>query len=272
VSLSKDVGVCSGTGLKVLSGVTLDCRGRTITGNNLSNAKYGILLDNATGTTVKNCRVTGFRKGIRLVSGRENLLTGNALFANHDYGIDLSAGSEQNVIEHNDVSNNRDEGIHVGTGADGNVIRDNTITRNKNENVYVLSSDGTQIVRNIITTNDSAAIFLKHANDSYVAGNTVRYGAIYVRGASAENVFEENTLRGNGYYFQAYLEGGAWTFPHDNEVTGGYVENTKRCLRFEGAYDNMVEDLMLDDECQVTMVPAGGQASTGNVVHTLPLP
>jgi parallel beta-helix repeat protein len=271
-ALAANIGVCTGTGLKVLSGVTLDCRGRTITGNNLSNAKYGVLLDKTKRATVKNCRITGFRKGIRLAGGSENQITGNELFTNGDYGIDLSGGSRANVMAGNNLWNNRDEGIHVGTGAHDNVIRDNILTRNKHENIYVLDSDGTRITGNTITTNDSAAIFLKHANDSYVADNIVLYGAIYVRGDSAGNTFEDNALRGNGYYFQAYLEAGMWTFPHDNDVLGGQVENTKTCLRFEGAYDNTVEGLRLDDECQVTMVPAGGQASSGNVVHTLPLP
>jgi parallel beta-helix repeat protein len=147
------------------------------------------------------------------------------------------------------------------------------VTRNKHENIYVLASDGTRIARNTITTNDSAAIFLKHSNGSYVAKNTVLYGAIHIRGDSADNTFVGNALRGNGYFFQAYLETtGEWTFPHNNAVIDGKVENTKTCLRFEGAYDNTVDGLMLDDECQVTMTPMGGQDASGNVVHTLPLP
>src|SRR5262245_5328293 len=61
-TLSQDIGVCTGTGLRVLSGVTLDCANHTITGSTLSPAKYGVLVDGATGATVRNCRVTGFRK------------------------------------------------------------------------------------------------------------------------------------------------------------------------------------------------------------------
>ena len=70
-TLSRDIGVCTGNGLRVISGVTLDCAKRTITGSTLSPAKYGVLVDGAKGATVKNCRVTGFRKGIRLAGGRE---------------------------------------------------------------------------------------------------------------------------------------------------------------------------------------------------------
>ena len=272
-TLSQDIGVCTGTGLRVLSGVTLDCAGHTITGSTLSPARYGVLVDGATGATVRNCRVTGFRKGIRLAGGGNNEVSGNETFTNHDYGIEMSGASAANRILRNNVWNNRDEGIHVGAGADDNVIKKNTVTRNKHENIYVLDADGTRIIANRVTTNDSAAIFIKHGNESFVARNKVQYGAIYVRGAASGNVLDSNALRGNGYYFQAYLDATkGWTFPHDNSVTGGQVENTKACLRFEGAYHNTVEDLMLDDECQITMVPMGGQEAIDNLVNTLPLP
>ena len=89
-TLAKDIGVCTGTGLKVISGVTLDCAKRTITGSMLSPAKYGVLVDGAKGATVKNCRVTGFGKGIRLAGGRENQISGNEIFTNRDYGIELA--------------------------------------------------------------------------------------------------------------------------------------------------------------------------------------
>src|SRR5207249_7896734 len=65
-TLSQDVGVCTGIGLSVVAGVVLDCAHHAITGSALSPAKYGVHVDHAVGATVRNCRVTGFRKGIRL--------------------------------------------------------------------------------------------------------------------------------------------------------------------------------------------------------------
>src|SRR5262249_52081366 len=143
-TLGADVGVCSGTGLRVLSGAVLDCAGHTITGSGLSPATYGVPVAGATGATVKNCRVTGFRKGIRLNGGSGNTIAGNEVFTNHDYGIEFAGGSTANLATANNVYNNRDEGIHVGAGANANEIRANTLTRNKHENVYVLSSDHCQ--------------------------------------------------------------------------------------------------------------------------------
>src|SRR5262245_6308162 len=272
-TLSADIGVCAGTGLTLVGPVVLDCANHAITGSGLSPARYGVLVDGVAGATVRNCRITGFRKGIRLDGGSGNTVIHNETFTNHDYGIEMAGGSARNRIVKNTVYNNRDEGIHIGAGAHNNKLKKNIVTRNKHENIYVLDSDGTRILLNTVTTNDSTAILLKHSRDSRVVGNTVLYGAVYVRGESVGNTFADNGLRGNGYFFEAYQEPtGEWTFPHDNAVVGGKVENTKTCLRFGGAYDNVVDELALDDECQITMWPLGGQAASGNVINTLPLP
>jgi parallel beta-helix repeat protein len=233
-----------------------------------------VLVDGATGAVVKNCRVTGFRKGIRVNAGHGNQVLDNETFANHDYGIELAGGSLANLVTGNNVHDNRDEGIHTGAGAHNTQILGNTVTHNKNENIYVLSSNGCQVVSNTTTKTNSAAIFLKHAHNTYVANNTVVNGPIHVRGDSVDNSFVDNSLRGNGYFFEAYQDSGTglWTFPHNNTVSGGTVENTTTCLRFAGSYDNIVGQLQLDTECQVTMWPLGGQDPTGNVINTLPLP
>ena len=93
----------------------LDCAGYTLTGSNQPGAWYGIHLDAASGAEVRNCRVTLFRRGIRLRGGGGNALVGNEVFGNR-YGIDLAEATSGNRIEGNAVHDNRDEGIHVGTG------------------------------------------------------------------------------------------------------------------------------------------------------------
>lgn len=146
------------------------------------------------------------------------------------------------------------------------------MTKNKHENIYVPSSSRCQIALNTVTRTESAAILLKHARDCTVASNTVVNGPIHLRGDAVGNIFDDNDLRGNGYFFEAFLEDGVWSYPHDNTVHDGQVENTVTCLRFAGAYDNTVTGLALDSECQVTMWPLGGEDPTGNVIQTVPLP
>jgi len=272
-TLTADLGPCPGVGLKVKPGVVLDCGDHAITGNDQPGAKYGVLLDAAANAEVRSCRITAFRRGIRLYGGHGNSVTDNEIWGNR-YGIDLAGGSTGNTLAGNYVYLNRDEGIHVGTGAHDTVIRENRVRKNKKENIYILSSDRCRVIANTVSQTNSAAIFVKHSHDAYVAKNTVVNGPIQVRGDSFDNVFEENHLRGNGYFFEAYQESdGTWTYPHDNRVTSGVVENTKACLRFAGAYDNVVDQLMLDRKCKPpAMWAVGGQEPTGNVIHTLPLP
>jgi parallel beta-helix repeat protein len=271
-TLTKDIGICPGIGLRVRSGVVLDCAGHAITGNNTSAAKYGVFIENQTNAEVRSCRVSAFRRGIRVYGGSGNRVTSNESWAN-TYGVELAGGTKATQVVGNNVHDNRDEGIHVGAGANDTVVRNNTVTKSKNENIYVLSSDRVQVVGNTSTGTQRPAIFVKHSHGSYVADNTCVNGPIHVRGDSVDNTFSNNSLRGNGYFFEAYQEAtGVWTFPHDNTVLGGKVENTTTCLRFAGAYDNTVQDLMLDNECQVTMWSLGGHEASGNVIHTIPLP
>ena len=270
--LAGDLGVCQGIGLKVKSAAVLDCNGHTITGSNLSGATYGILVDQAVGAEVRNCRVTLFRRGLRLDGGHDNLITANEIFANR-YGIELAGASLANVIAANSIHDNRDEGVHVGAGAHDNEIRDNVLARNKREAIYVLLSHGVRVTGNTIANTDRTGIFVKHSHNAYVADNMVGT-RIQVRGDGVGNVFENNHLRGNGYLFEAFEEpASVWSYPHDNTVLGGIVENTTACLRFYGAHDNTVEGLWLDRKCAPpTQEPLGGQAATGNVIHTLVLP
>ncbi len=271
-TLTADLGICQGIGLTVTSGAVLDCAGHTITGSDLPGATYGILVSNAEGATVQNCRVTRFRRAIRLDGGRANQITANETFANR-YGIEVAGASQANKIRQNNVHDNRDEGIHVGTGAHATVIRGNTFTNNKKESIYILSSHRGRVVNNTISAEDQAGVFIKHSRRTRVVGNWI-YGRAHVRGASSNNRFKDNHLRGNGYIFEAFEEpAGVWRYPHDNTVVGGLIENTRACLRFLGAYDNTVRDVELEQICDPpTLLPLGGQASSGNEIDVIIVP
>jgi parallel beta-helix repeat protein len=270
-TLDRDLGVCTGIGLRVLKNVVLDCAGHTITGSDRPGAWYGIHLDRATGAEVRNCRVTKFRRGIRLRAGSANVLAGNELFGNR-YGIDVAGASRNNRLLDNWVHDNRDEGVHLGTGADGNEIAGNEISYSKRENLYLLSSDGNTIRENVLHHSGHAALYLKHGTGNRVVGNEVRDRPIQVRGDSVANVFETNELKGDGYIFEAYRDaGGTWTHPHSNEVYGGRVRKTDWCFRFLGAYDNHATGVVSDGRCTPMVNEArGGVEATGNTVEVIP--
>jgi parallel beta-helix repeat protein len=268
--LDRDLGVCTGIGLKVLSGVELDCAGHLLTGSNLSNAKYGINLDGAVGATVRNCRMTLFRRGIRVNGGSGNRILGNESFLNK-YGVDIAGASSANRFEGNLVRDNRDEGMHFGTGSSWNEVVGNEIRYNKRENLYLLSSHHNLVEGNVVHHGNMAAIYVKHSSDNHFVGNEVRDTSLQLRGDSARNVFEGNFLKGDGYMLQAHLKSGAWTFPHDNAMSGDTIVKTDFCHRFFGAHDNHATGLVTDGRCApITIRTVGGETSTSNTVEVAP--
>lgn len=268
--LDRDLGVCTGVGLKVLSGVELDCAGHLLTGSNLSNAKYGINLDGAAGATVRNCRTTLFRRGIRVNGGSGNRILGNESFLNK-YGVDVAGASTGNRFEGNLVRDNRDEGMHFGTGSSWNEVVGNEIRYNKRENLYLLSSHHNLVEGNVVHHGSMAAIYVKHSSDNRFAANEVRDTSFQLRGDSARNVFEGNYLKGDGYLFQAYLQSGVWTYPHDNAMTGDTIVKTDFCHRFFGARDNHATGLVTDGRCApITLRTVGGEAGESNTVELAP--
>lgn len=268
--LDADLGVCDTTALRIRTGVMLDCAGFTITGSDLSNAKFGIELDGAVGARVLNCRVTKFRRGIRIYGGSGNVLRGNETFENK-YGIDLAGATQRNVLRNNFVHDNRDEGIHVG-GSHRNKIVGNEISYNKRENLYLLESNGNLVKGNLAKRSGAAAIFVKHSSRNRFVRNRTEDTAVQLRGGSRRNVFEGNYLKGNGYMLEAFEEPDGWRHPSGNTMTADCIRKTDFCFRFFGAFDNVATGTRVDDRCAppekspVTSEARGGQEPTGNVV------
>src|SRR5262249_23506412 len=178
-TLTADVGGCPKAGLRVMAtSVVLDCNFHTLTGvknGTKDNGEVGIHLDPGTDAEVRNCRVTGFRQGIRIGSGNNNRIINNEVFGNRKYGIEIAGASTGNWIEGNSVGKpsgsgvtKAEEGIHNGTGSHNTVIKGNTVVDSKDENIYVLSSNGVQVIFNTVTQSDNAAIFLKNSNGAFV--------------------------------------------------------------------------------------------------------
>jgi parallel beta-helix repeat protein len=289
-TLAVDLGPCrTSPALTVRSGVVLDCAGRSVTGSGCETASwYGILLEDAVGAEVRNCRVSQFKRGIRIDGGRDNRIIGNTAFNNWGYNVEVAGGSTGNLIQGNTVRNDAtaclrsDEGIHNGSRSDHTQILFNTVTNSRNENIYVLNSKSVRIVGNTSSETDSASIFAKNVQNAHVADNTVIKGSITVRGESYGNTFQNNSITGGrGYLFEAHKDEsgdpspGYWRFPRRNRVVGGKVEkpitlpNTdiRPCLRFEGAYLNRIEGLALDPTCTPPFgTTEGGQESVGNTI------
>ena len=273
VVLSRDLGPCPSVGLRVASGAVLDCDGHSITGTGPDSALYGVLFDAATGAEVRNCRVSGFRRGIRLRGGTGNHLLGNELQGNV-YGVEVAGATDagpanDHRIENNLVRDSVDEGIHLGTGSSGIQVVGNTIRASAYENLYFLNASSCSAEANVLEASGAAALYVKHSTGNRFARNVVRDKLVHVRGGSSGNVFDANLLDGVGFFFQAYLEPEGWLHPHDNLVQRGEVTTAGTCFRFAGAYDNRVDGTVVGDCIVVENATLGGVASTNNVVNVI---
>ena len=152
--LSADLTSCPEEGLRLKEDAVLDCDGHRVSG---SGQREGILFDQTTGAVVRNCRVEGFRTGIRIRGGGENRVLSNEVVRNGRYGIELAKASQSNRIEANLVIDSGDEGIHVGTGSHGTDVVGNEIRGSSNENLYVLSAHSGSFVANLVRTETSTA-------------------------------------------------------------------------------------------------------------------
>lgn len=274
VVLSKDLGPCPSVGLRVAAGAVLDCDGHAVTGTGADSALYGVLLDGVAGAEVRNCKVSGFRRGIRLRGGTGNHLHGNETW-NDVYGIEVAGATEageahDHRIEANLVRDSIDEGIHLGTGSVGIQVVGNTVRSSAYENLYLLNARACSAESNVLEDSGAAALYVKHSTSNSFVRNVVRDKLVHVRGGSVSNVFDSNSLDGVGFFFQAYQEPEGWLHPHDNLVRRGEVTAPVVCFRFAGAYDNRVEQVVVGD-CQVAEnLPLGGVDSTGNVIDVVP--
>lgn len=236
--MGTSLGPCKKLGLTVRAGVTLDGGGHTIRGSR-TKGSHGVVLDEKShGAVVKNFVVTGFERGVRLagveggrVEGVESHHNGDPI-AHKGYGIDVARGASNNVVENVHVHHNADEGIHIGNDARGNRVRNSRFEDNYRENVYFLENDDNSLEGSTLSGGGASSVFIKHARNVRVEGNTIRGRGIQVRGRSSAVRLIGNQLTQHGVTVQPYEKGPLGkTVPRDVTIEGGTIRTDKPCVR-----------------------------------------
>jgi hypothetical protein len=256
VKLTADLTGCGRVGLKLDSGAVLDCDGHEIRGSGPDQSAYGVRFDDVSESEVKNCRIRGFRRGIRVRGGDDNRVVANVLEEN-DLGIEVAGVTEAGTavghrIERNEVRKSRKDGIHVG-GAEKLILAENRVADSGDAAIHVETCKSCEVRKNEVDNPKAPALYVKHSSGGKFVGNTLKGGLVQVRGDSSGNQFKDNVLVGSAFLFEGYRggkdggKGDVVTLPHDNEVVGGSVEGRKVCFRFEGAHDNVVRGVHVKD-------------------------
>ena len=98
VVMENDLTDCTGNGLDVAAGATLDCDGHTIDGDGGSDNDHGIWVAwNRNGVTIKNCHITQFDRGA-YNDGDNNLWLNNTFDAIQDYGLKVQNSNNVSVL------------------------------------------------------------------------------------------------------------------------------------------------------------------------------
>lgn len=207
-----------GTVTGFLEGVTLDgSRGATVNRLTLVGNGRGINFAVASENLVSGNLITrSTSDGIRLGISGGNTIRNNAISGNGS-GVGLADASNGNLITGNDVSKNRNFGVSVFCGSDANTISGNSITKTTGGEAHGIivrsGSDGTQVTGNGVNLNGADGIHVDQsgncqnsADDVVPQGTLIRGNAANRNGDDgiddepADAVIAGNTANGNGDY------------------------------------------------------------------------
>ena len=114
------------------------------------------------------------------------------------------------------------------------------------------------------------SLFLKHGAFNRFENNSFRERPALIRGDSHDNQFVNNDFINAGLHFQAYKEGATLTRPTRNVVTGGTIVEAKPCVRFSGAFGNLIKGVRLS-RCATAVASTGDGTSIENTVISIGL-
>jgi parallel beta-helix repeat protein len=186
------------------SGITFDCQQYFITGRGRTSNNYaGISLINASGNTVKNCKIRKFDSALSSESSNDTIYQDN-IVEDSCRGI-FGEFSNRNVFTGNIIRNCQCEGVGLHDG------RDNEFTGNQIKNssnaLSIVRSNNTLVSENIIEDNDVIGINLvissdNDISDNRITGSTDSYEAytsygIEISRLSSGNMIINNTIERN---------------------------------------------------------------------------
>lgn len=155
------------------SNVVLDCNNSWLYGPTLN---FGIRVQDKTGVTIKNCRLTHYNYGIYLRNSSYSTVTNNELDDNSAYGLYLRDSNNDYIIDNTLLRN--DNGIYL-QGSDNNIVHNNHLSENQISCIKADSSFNNEISSNEIIDNGNAyGIWVKGSNENVLKNNAVK-GSMY---------------------------------------------------------------------------------------------
>jgi parallel beta-helix repeat protein len=201
------------------SGVTFDCQQYLITGRGRTSNNYaGISLINASGNTVKNCKIRKFDSALSSESSNDTIYQDN-IVEDSCRGI-FSEYSNRNVFTGNNIRNCQCEGVGLHDSRD-NEFTGNQI-RNSSNALSIVRSNNTLVSENIIEDNDVIGINLVISSDNDISDNRI---------TGSTDSYEDYTSY--GIEISRLSEG--------NMIINNTIERNEAGLRFNESSDNIID-------------------------------
>lgn len=252
VVLDRDVVDCDHHGVRLAPFANLDCAGHEIRAQEGGASGYGLRFDGVEQALARNCRITGFARGVRIRGGRDNSVVANEI-TDSGYGIEVAGATDGGASDGHRIAGNQIRAsardvIHLGSGTSNVRLESNLVDDTGEEGITIEACRGCEVRGNSVTRTGSAGLDLENSSGGRYVSNTIRDSLVKIRGRSERNVFEDNQLVRSGYVLAATDgdPGGEPGVPRYNRIVGGSVRESKVCFRFRGARDNVIADVEID--------------------------
>jgi len=199
----------NGMGVFVDSSTSCIVRNNVAT-RNVGESGRGINVEKSYYTTVSGNTISNQRYGIWVANSDSNTVSVNTVSHSAGNGIHLEGGTTNTVLEGNNVNSNGNKGIYLAGASNKNTVKGNTVSSNAGNGIDLERSTGCTVSGNTVsgnsTANNTHGIFLNTCNDNYVQNNdvgTCDYG-IAMRYSQNNTVTSNNAHDNDRGIFVAY--------------------------------------------------------------------
>ena len=182
----------------VKDGITFDCAGYSIIGEDPNAIAVGVSVKND--TTIKNCHISGFDTGIGIEWSVSGTIENNVLENNHK-GVYIHSESINNIIINNTARNCTHAFYDNSDGRNNYTL--NTAEYSVN-GFWINSAQNCLFENNIARSNSDTGFYIFYAANNTIQNNLISgnsYGFLFE--ASQNNTIVNNTLINNDLDFQS---------------------------------------------------------------------
>ena len=247
------------------SDVDFDCNGHHITNDGTPDSTYGIVANNVTNITVRNCAgISNYTAGIFLARSNHDVINNNTVY-NNSGGIVLIGVFNSNVT--NNFALNSSDGLLVNMGI--NDTLDNNAAHNNEQGIVVRNSTLTTVTNNVAYNNTNFGFYLNtNASNNTLFNNTASSQpdtGFYVWNSSNNNL-TQNFAYGNNEGFVCLSDDYAAT---NNLFENNTAHNNSNGFHMENSSGNTVTNNQAYNNSNVgiTAIESDNNTIGGNLAY-----